>query len=88
MNYNRDFVKLSLNLSNELFDKLFDKCLKEAKFVNYVNLFVKQTKELCLTLIVKCFKRLCGMSNLSNLFLLKVYEYKYSTYYKPLHARA
>lgn len=88
MNYNRDFVKLSLNLSNESFDKLFDKCLKEAEFVKDVNLFVKLAKTLCLTFIVKRFKELCGMSNLSNVILLKVYEYRNNTYNMPLHARA
>lgn len=83
MNYRSDFVNKGMNLSTKSVDKSVDMSLSLFRFVNVVNEIVNKTRVLLLTSKSLCVNDFFSMSTMSTKILIKVYEYKYCTYYMP-----
>ena len=83
MNYKSDSVNKDLNLSKMNVDRYVDDLQRTDKFVSEVNEIVNKTRGRLLTPKSLCLNDFFSMSTMSTKILIKVYEYKYSTYYMP-----
>lgn len=83
MNYKSDSVNKDLNLSKMNVDRYVDDLQRADKFVSEVNEIVNKTRGRLLTLKSLCLNDFFNKSTMSTKILIKVYEYKYSTYYMP-----